>query len=61
MGRPKGPRGRTAPRLPVIRVSPDELAWAELQVAERLERKPGYSLTKFVRDRVFAGMPGYRP
>lgn len=56
MPRPKTPRGRAAPRLPPIRVSTDELRWAQQEAGRR-----GHSLMRFQRDRIFAAMPGYKP
>jgi hypothetical protein len=56
MPRPKSPRGREGKRLPQVRASEGERRWLEGE-ALRLER----TVTRVMRDRIFAPMPGYRP
>lgn len=55
-GRPKAPRGRDSAWLNPVRVSAKEKQWVLEQMAAR-----GHSQQRFVRDRVFAAMPGYKP
>lgn len=55
MPKPKSPRGRKSPKL-VVRCSFDELYWVQEAAAGKET-----SVAKVVRDRVFAGMPGYKP
>jgi hypothetical protein len=56
-GRPPTDRGRDAPQLPGARCSDDEKAWALAEMA-RLRLN---NLSKLVRNKVFRGMPGYKP
>lgn len=55
MPRPRKPRGRQAPRLPGPRVSIAEKEWFVGEV-----KRLGTNAVNFMRDRIFATMPGYK-
>lgn len=55
LGRPRTPRGRTAPKL-TTRVSTAERVWFKGRAAEL-----GMSEAKLQRDRLLFDMPGYKP